>query len=100
MVYDEDNDSYTEEVYDKTKLRINGFTKSKELSKEVVFRGVVKFRYNGMDYVMAVELTERTDTENSTPSVDLSFIDEAPDEIDEIWYDMEDDIIEAIKNGN
>lgn len=97
-MYDEDENQIYEEEYDESKLTNIEFEKNNEVRGEITKDGVVSFRYNGLDYEIAIEITESWDRQNSTSDFSVEVVEDIPREIEDIWYDMEDDILSEIKN--
>lgn len=103
MSYDEDDDTFTEENFDESKLSDIEFQKEDELRGTRTYEGVVSFSYNGMDYDIAIEITESWDSENDDNGlveIDIDYIDDTPDELYDVWDEIEEHLTRVIKRGN
>jgi hypothetical protein len=98
MSYDDDDDTYEEEVFDRTKLREISYKGDHEISGSRTIEGLIKFRYNGMDYEVAVDVTEEWDRREETQDTEIDFVD-PPDELMDVWDDIEPILRELIENA-
>lgn len=99
MSYDKDTNTFSEEEFDETKFEDGEFEKEEETSGSRTYEGCVSFRYNGIDYDVAVDVTESWDVKSGQGTeYDVDFRDE-PEELEEIWDEITDQIIEVIKNA-
>lgn len=94
MSYDEEDEEFQE-----SKLQDIEFEKGDEEAGSITYASVVSFRYKGIDYDMAVDVTYSWDKDNP-PDYDFDYLDDIPEELDYVWDEIRDKLNEAIIEWN
>lgn len=76
------------EEFEAHKLKNIEYDKGDVTKQTTTTEGCISFSYGGVDYDIAVDITESYDKRNGTSDVDIDYIDDTPDELYEIWDEL------------